>query len=253
MPRENHSGPAADANRKRTRSGRPRYRALLISLALSTAIFVAGLCLVENPTAVRVLDRLVLPLSRLMALIAVGLSVGQIIETLGWTHALSVVARPLFRFSRLGERCGAAFTTAFVSGVAANAMLLNFYKDGNITKKQLFLTNFVNQMPAYFLHLPTTFFIILPLTGIAGLLYYLLTFLAVLLRTFLFLLYGRLFIRPERESADMSVNRGWDFPLNPAAGIEARGVDWRYFPENARPVHQCGRFCAAHLHRRFFY
>jgi hypothetical protein len=48
----------------------------------------------------------------------------------------------------------------FFSGVAANAMLLGFYKEGKICRKQLFLSNFVNQFPAYFLHLPTTFFIV---------------------------------------------------------------------------------------------
>lgn len=49
-------------------------------------------------------------------------------------------------------------------------------------------------MPAFFLHLPTTFFIVIPLTGWAGGLYFLITFLAVLLRTVLFLLYGRLML-----------------------------------------------------------
>jgi hypothetical protein len=71
-------------------------------------------------------------------------------------------------------------------------MLLDFYKDDKISKKQLFLSNFVNQFPAFFLHLPTTFFIVIPLTGWAGGLYFLITFLAVVVRTVLFLLYGHL-------------------------------------------------------------
>jgi hypothetical protein len=105
---------------------------------------------------------------------------------------MAVVARPLFRFGHLGDHCSAAFTTAFFSGVSANAMLLDFFKEGHINRRQLFLSNFVNQLPAFFLHLPTTFFIVLPLTGWAGVMYFLITLLAVLMRTAGFLIYGRL-------------------------------------------------------------
>ncbi len=203
MPNVNHNNNEGQAAKRPVRrQGRPRYRAFVVSLILSAVIFVAGLVFIDPPAAARIVGRLLFPLCRLMVFITLGLLAGQTMEILGWTRALSVVARPLFRFGNLGERCGAAFTAAFVSGVTANAMLLNFYRDGSITKKQLFLTNFVNQMPAYFLHLPTTFFIILPLTGVAGLIYYLLTFLAVLLRTCLFLVYGRLSGRPADGTAD---------------------------------------------------
>ena len=142
--------------------------------------------------------RLLLPLCRLMGFIVLGLALGQIIEATGWTRHLSVVARPFFRFSHLGNRCSAAFTAAFFSGVTANAMLLDFFKEEKISKAQLFLTNYVNQLPTFFLHLPTTFFIVIPLTGRAGALYFLLTFLATLLRTACFLLFGRVFLPGEK-------------------------------------------------------
>jgi hypothetical protein len=138
----------------------------------------------------RLTSQLIWPLARLMLFISVGLAAGQIIEATGWTNALAVLARPLFRYSQLGSRCSAAFTTAFFSGVAANAMLLDFYKDGSITRSQLFISNFMNQLPAFFLHLPTTFFIVIPLTGRAGVLYFILTFTAVILRTVCLALYG---------------------------------------------------------------
>jgi hypothetical protein len=127
-----------------------------------------------------------------MLFISAGLVVGQVIEAYGWTKFLASLAAPLFRFGNLGNLCSAAFTTAFFSGVAANAMLLEFYKEGKISRKQLYLTNFVNQFPAYFLHLPTTFFIVIPLTGWAGAFYFLLTFVATVFRTLLFLFYGHL-------------------------------------------------------------
>ena len=168
------------------------YRSLAISFMISAAMLTAGVMWIDHLPFSVFLDKLLLPLSRLLLFICIGLVAGQIIEMSGWTHSLSVVARPLFRFGNLDDRCSAAFTTAFISGVAANAMLLDFYKEGKISKQELFLTNFINQLPAFFLHLPTTFFIVVPLTGWAGGIYFLVTFLATVLRTFGFVLYGRL-------------------------------------------------------------
>ena len=169
---------------------RPGYRNLAISMVLSTALVALGLATVDTLNVQGVANRLLLPLSRLIFFIAMGLVVGQVVEASGWTRYLAAVAAPMFRFGNLGRRCSAAFTTAFFSGVAANAMLLEFYKEKKISRQQLFLANFVNQLPSYFLHLPTTFFIVVPLTRIAGITYFALTFAATLLRTVLFLVYG---------------------------------------------------------------
>jgi len=147
------------------------------------------------------------PLARLMVFITLGLFIGQIIEASGWIRAMAVLARPLFRFGHLGDHCSAAFTAAFFSGVTANAMLLDFFKEGHITRRQLFLSNFINQLPAFFLHLPTTFFIVIPLTGRAGALYFLITFLAVILRTILFLVCGRLVLPPWEKDAEVARDR----------------------------------------------
>jgi hypothetical protein len=178
-----------------------KYKPLAVSLTVSAAMLMSGLILTDKVTVPQLTGRLLMPLLTLMGFIAAGLVAGQVIEASGWTRTLGVAARPFFRFGHLGDRCGAAFTAAFVSGVTANAMLLDFYKEGKITRQQLFVTNFVNQLPAYFLHLPTTFFIVLPLTGKAGVIYYFLTFLATFIRTFLCLVYGRFFIHPETGMA----------------------------------------------------
>jgi hypothetical protein len=167
-----------------------RYRSLLISLALSGLILITGLILSPGIKAHQISSGLIWPLTRLMLLITIGLLVGQIIEATGWTKTLAVLARPMFRFGHLGNHCSAAFTAAFFSGVSSNAMLLDFFQEGQITRRQLYLSNFINQLPAFFLHLPTTFFIVIPLTGLAGGWYFLITFLAVVLRTILFLIYG---------------------------------------------------------------
>lgn len=182
-----------------TKRKKPNYKALAVSVTLSALFLGFGLFYIDALTPDILGRRLLFPLARLMVFITIGLIAGQLLEASGWTKYLAMVFAPLFRFGKLGPHSGAAFTTAFVSGVAANAMLLQFYKEKLISKKQLFLSNFVNQFPAYFLHLPTTFFIVIPLTGRAGGIYFLLTFLATLCRTFLFLLFGFFTLKPDGE------------------------------------------------------
>lgn len=162
-----------------------------IALCASGVMVGIGICAIEGVTASIVARRMIWPLLRLLFFIALGLALGQVIESTGWTRTLGRLGAPLFRFARLGSRCSAAFTTAFISGAAANAMLYGFWRDGRIERRQLFLTNLANQLPAFFLHLPTTVFIVLPLTGWAGGLYFLLTFLAAVLRVAVVLFVAR--------------------------------------------------------------
>jgi hypothetical protein len=173
-------------------SSSPRYPSLLLSLSLSAAILLIGTFTIDGLLAEKLVPKLLWPLFRLMIFISIGLVAGQLIEAAGWTRSFGALAGPVFKFANLNSRCSAAFTAAFISGVAANSMLLDFYKEDKITRRQLFLTNFINQFPAYFLHLPTTFFIVIPLTGRAGMLYFLITFAAAVLRTTLFLICGHL-------------------------------------------------------------
>ncbi|MBW1962670.1 MAG: nucleoside recognition protein [Deltaproteobacteria bacterium] len=185
-------------------------RSLFLSLALCVLILAAGIYASHEMTLQRIYSGLLFPLLRLMVFVSIGLILGQIIEETGWARVVGALAAPVFRFGNLGFRCSSAFTAAFLSGVTANSMLSEFYNQGKISRKQLFLANFVNQFPAYFLHLPTSFFIVVPLTGTAGILYFIITFIATLLRTILFLIYGHL-------SADMKL-----------AGIETESSAFSY-------------------------
>jgi hypothetical protein len=119
---------------------------------------------------------------RLTFFISIGLFAGQVIEGLGWTNRLTLLARPFMRRARLSPPMGAAFTTAFVSGTASLSMLMAFHREGSLNRRELTLSVLLNTFPSFFLHLPTTFFIILPLAGKAGLLYLILTLLAALMR-----------------------------------------------------------------------
>ncbi|RWX49388.1 hypothetical protein VT98_10573 [Candidatus Electrothrix communis] len=123
------------------------------------------------------------PLVRLLTFISIGLIVAGFIEAMNWTRKMSVVAAPMIRFGHLSDLTGAAFSMAFFSGVAANTMLSEAYEQGRLCKKELFLANMFNSLPAYFLHLPTTFFLTLPLIKGATFIYIGLTLGAALLRT----------------------------------------------------------------------
>ena len=191
---------------------KPFVRSLLLSLLISFAMLIIGLLVIDNLDVQKIFSRLLWPLMRLMLMITTGLLIGQIIEASGWTKTLAVLARPLFRFGNLGNHCSATFTAAVFSGVTANAMLLDFFKEGKISREQLFLSNFVNQLPAFFLHLPTTFFIVIPLTGWAGVLYFLITFSAAIFRTIMFLVYGHLRVFPKTDDREIQT---------PKSGLDA--------------------------------
>ena len=155
--------------------------------------------------------RLGKPLLRMTLLISLGLFAGQIIEATGWTGRLSTLVRPLMRWGHLSDYSGTSFTTAFVSGTAAQAMLVTFQDEGKLGRKEVILTSLLNGLPAYFLHLPTTFFIILPLAGMAGLLYLILTLIAALLRTGVLVVYSRLALspRPLEMVAEKREGQSW--------------------------------------------
>ena len=97
---------------------------MLLSLSISLIVILGALIIFHELDAPLIVSRFLWPLTRLMIFITVGLLIGQVIEASGWIKAMAVLARPLFRFGRLGDHCSSAFTAAFFSGVTANAMLL---------------------------------------------------------------------------------------------------------------------------------
>ncbi len=171
-----------------------------MSIAVSTLLLTVTHIWIRPVGTEYVLNRLGSSLLRMIGMIAAGLFIGQWIESTGWTSRLAVITRPFFRFGRLGPHLGASFMAAFVSGVTANSLLLTYYEEGRITRRDLFIGNLMNQFPAYFLHLPSTFFMVSALTRWAGILYFVLTFLAALLRTVLLVIGHRLFSRSDRDT-----------------------------------------------------
>jgi len=134
------------------------------------------------------------PLLRLLLFLAVGLLAALFIESLNWTRKMAIVARPLTRFGHLSPLTGASFSLCFFSGIAANTMLAEGYDKKQLSRKELILANLFNSLPANFLHLPTTFFIAVPIIKGAALIYIGLTISAAIVRTLCIALLGRLLL-----------------------------------------------------------
>ena len=134
------------------------------------------------------------PLLRLIFFISFGLFIGNLIESLNWTHGVARLASPLVRRGNLSDIAGASFSMAFFSAVSANTMLSEAYDQHKIGKQELIFANLFNSLPTYFLHLPTLFFIAVPLIKGVAFIYVGLTMLAALLRTVAILILGRFFL-----------------------------------------------------------
>lgn len=144
------------------------------------------------------------PLLRLVMFISIGLLVGNILEGLRWTRAMGKVATPLIRMGRLKDISGASFALAFFSGVAANSMLSEAYDKGELSDKELVISNLFNSLPTYFLHMPTVFFIAAPFIGNVAFMYVGLTLAAAFLRTALIILWGHMALPPNGYCGNIS-------------------------------------------------
>ena len=159
----------------------------------------------------RLRERVIWPLMRLTGFISIGLFIGLAVEGMGWTERLAVMARPFMRWGHLSHQMGAVFTTAFFSGTASLSMLMSFYQEGSLNRREVTLAVLLNTFPSFFLHLPTTFFVILPLTGKAGAIYLCLTFVAALLRLITIVTWSH-FVLPLSEavySEKIFENKNW--------------------------------------------
>lgn len=154
----------------------------------------------EQPEIILLLWKgLVWPLLRLVFFISLGLMIGNIIESLNWTHRIASIASPLIRRAHLSDITGASFSMAFFSAVSANTMLSEAYEQGKISRQELIFANLFNSLPTYFLHLPTLFFLAVPMLKGVAFIYVGLTLLAAFLRTVCIMFVGRVMLPSNKE------------------------------------------------------
>lgn len=163
------------------------------------------------------------PFAKLVMYLGVGLFIGQLLESLGWSARIGRWVQPLIRWGRFGPQSAAAFSASFFSGLVANTMLMSAYQEGTISRRELTLSYLLNTgLPGFVLHLPTTFFILVPLTRRAGLIYLGLTGLAALLRSMAVMFYARSVhgVQEDRETVPAEVASG---------KVPGWGAIWRKF------------------------
>ncbi len=220
----------ARAPRMRTRGQRDLWL-LLGGLTLAGLGYVAWAGPGELPAYLRparLWHGLGWPLLKTLAFLSAGLLVGQLLEATGWTARLGVLAWPLVRQAHLPKEAGAAFSAAFASGVAANTLLYTSWQEGRLDKRQLIFANILcSSLPAFFLHLPTTFFVVYALLGRAALWYFGLALLAAILRTLAVVLVSRWAAPPRAvdAAAPAAARRDWG---------ELWADTWRKFQQRLR-------------------
>jgi hypothetical protein len=134
-------------------------------------------------------QKLIWPLVRLTGFVSLGIFLGLLIEALGWTDRLAVLARPFMAWGHLSDQMGAAFTTAFVSGTASLSMVATFHREGSLSRREITLSVLLNNLPTFLRHLPTSSLIILSLVGKAGVVYLGLLLVAAMIRLLTILIY----------------------------------------------------------------
>ncbi|MFZ2656220.1 MAG: hypothetical protein WAX69_14915 [Victivallales bacterium] len=134
--------------------------------------------------------------------VAIGAFIANIIESRNWTGFMSLIAKPLLKFSRLPGVCGISFGTAFFSNNAAGSMLASAYADGRLTRKEMFIGAITNSFPAKFKHMMRPAVVIIPLLGITAIIYLAIQLVLEVLQVLLVFSFGR---RKTLETAECQV------------------------------------------------
>lgn len=135
---------------------------------------------------------LIFPLIKLLLGLSIGQFLASAIEILKWTDGLAKLMRPLSRLAHLNAIACSAFSLSFASSAAANALLAESYDNNRIGIKEIIIANLFNSIPAWFVHIPTIFFLTWPVLGYYALIYCGLTLLAAIIKTIVGIISGHL-------------------------------------------------------------
>lgn len=165
------------------------------------------------------------PMLRLLLGLALGLLVANMLECLGWMRHMARAAAPLARAAHLRPEAAAAFSMAFFSPAAANALLAQSHDKGEMTSGELVLANLFNSLPAYLVHTPTIFLLTWPALGAPALTYVGLTLLAAAGRTLLTIAAARMLLPAPPRGAFLPPGEGE--PLSRRAALRKAWTRFR--------------------------
>jgi hypothetical protein len=137
---------------------------------------------------------------KIIPFVLIGVFIAELLTHLNLTGRLSRFTRPVTDFSNLYAGCGLAFVSAFASPMAANSMLFGFYKNKEITEKELIIAVLVNSFPISLMHWRVTLPVILPVLHATGMVYFFINVAIGFLKTGTFLIIGRMILnRPSKH------------------------------------------------------
>jgi hypothetical protein len=141
---------------------------------------------------------------KLFIFVIIGTAIGSILEYKGWTNYISFLIKPILKFGKLPSICGTSLITAIFSNSAASAIIAGAKRDEHITRREMIITGVSGTFPTHISHLTKALFVLIPLIGPIAIVYYLLVFISDLIRTFIMLLYNRIF--SERKDIPRNFN-----------------------------------------------
>lgn len=133
----------------------------------------------------------------------IGIFIAELLIEKGIINRLSPLGKPFVRISNLPEECALAFTTAFLNTRAGNAMLIDFYKENKIGRKELYIASLMNAFPAMVRHWNSMIPVLLATLGGLGLLYFGILVLIGFIQTTVFAFAGKLLIKSPKQIRDV--------------------------------------------------
>ena len=122
----------------------------------------------------------------------IGIFIAELLIEKGIIEKTTLIGKPFIKFSNLPNECALSFVTAFIN---ANAMLVDFYKEGRIGRKELYIASLMNAFPAMVRHWYFMVPVLIAILDGLGLIYFSILVLIGFIQTTIFALAGKILIK----------------------------------------------------------
>ncbi len=139
-------------------------------------------------------------LKRSVSGLLIGIFIAELLIEKGIVEKVSFIGKPFVKLSNLPAECALTFATAFLNTRAANAMLVDFYREGKIGKRELYIASLMNAFPAMVRHWNSLIPVLLATLGRLGLLYFGILVFIGLIQTTVFAVAGKILIKNPRNA-----------------------------------------------------
>ena len=153
-----------------------------------------------------------------------GLFLAELVIALKLIDRLSWITRPITDFGHLKSCCGLAFLSAFASPVAANSMLMGFYKEKKISANELVAAALINSFPASLMHWRWMLPAIIPVLKTTGLIYLGIFVIIGFIKSFAVLIVGKVIFPENNHDCVEKEKEKESYSLREAILVSARNT-----------------------------